>query len=54
VANAIACAKQGTSSAVHFLYVRYADDARDYVESLVRDRKRGRGHRQDVFAELVA
>ncbi|HYY21346.1 MAG TPA: hypothetical protein VE780_05655, partial [Thermoleophilaceae bacterium] len=36
--NAIASAKEGDVSALHFIYVRYADDVQGYVRSIVRDR----------------
>jgi hypothetical protein len=42
----------GDVSPVHFLY-RYADDARDHVESIVRDRNEAEDIMHDVFAELV-
>jgi RNA polymerase sigma factor (sigma-70 family) len=41
-------------SALHFLYVRYADDVRGYVESIVRDRHEAEDITQDVFAKLIS
>ena len=40
-------------SALHFLYVRYADDVQGYVESIVRDRHEAEDITQDVFAKLI-
>jgi Sigma-70 region 2 len=51
--KAIAGAKQGDVSALHFLYVRYADDVQGYVESIVRDRHEAEHITQEVFAELI-
>jgi RNA polymerase sigma-70 factor, ECF subfamily len=53
LAKAIGCAKQGDVSALHFLYVRYADDVQGYVESIVRDRHEAEHISQEVFAELI-
>jgi hypothetical protein len=35
------------------LYVRYADDVQDYVESIVRDRHEAEDITQNVFAKLI-
>jgi RNA polymerase sigma-70 factor, ECF subfamily len=40
-------------SALHFPYVRYADDVHGYVESIVRDRNEAEDITQDVFAKLI-
>ena len=40
-------------SALHFLYVRYADDVQGYVETIVRDRHEAEDITQDVFAKLI-
>jgi Sigma-70 region 2 len=53
LAKAIACAEAGDVSALHFLYVRYADDVWGYVESIVRDRHEAEDVTQDVFAKLI-
>jgi RNA polymerase sigma-70 factor, ECF subfamily len=53
LAEAIAAAKAGDVSALHFLYVRYADDVRGYVESIVRDRHEAEDITQTVFAKLL-
>jgi RNA polymerase sigma-70 factor (ECF subfamily) len=53
LARAIAGAKQGDVSALHFLYVRYADDVQGYVETIVRDRHEAEDITQNVFAKLI-
>jgi RNA polymerase sigma-70 factor (ECF subfamily) len=53
LAKAIASAKEGDVSALHFLYVRYADDVQGYVETIVRDRHEAEDITQDVFAKLI-
>jgi RNA polymerase sigma-70 factor (ECF subfamily) len=53
LAKAIAAAKAGDVSALHFLYVRYADDVQGYVRSIVRDRHEAEEITQDVFAKLI-
>jgi Sigma-70 region 2 len=53
LAQAIASAKEGDASAVHLLYVRYADEVLGYVESIVRDRNEAEDITQDVFAKLI-
>jgi RNA polymerase sigma-70 factor, ECF subfamily len=40
-------------SALHFPYVRYADDVHGYVESIVRDRNEAEDITQSVFANLI-
>jgi RNA polymerase sigma-70 factor, ECF subfamily len=40
-------------SALHFLYVRFADDVEGYVESIVRDRHEAEDITQNVFAKLI-
>jgi RNA polymerase sigma-70 factor, ECF subfamily len=54
LARAIAGAKEGDVSALHFLYVRYADDVQGYVESIVRDRHEAEDITQNVFAKLIS
>jgi RNA polymerase sigma-70 factor (ECF subfamily) len=52
-ASAIARAKQGDTSALHFLYVRYADDVYGFVNSIVRDRHEAEDITQNLFARLT-
>jgi RNA polymerase sigma-70 factor, ECF subfamily len=53
LAQAIARAKEGDASALHFLYVRYADDVCGYVNSIVRDRHEAEDITQTLFAKLL-
>jgi RNA polymerase sigma-70 factor, ECF subfamily len=53
LSRAIARAKEGDPSAVHFLYVRYADDVQGYVQSIVRNRHDAEDVTQIVFAKLM-
>lgn len=53
LARAIARAKEGDASALHFLYVRYADDVCGYVNSIVRDRHEAEDITQSLFAKLL-
>jgi RNA polymerase sigma-70 factor (ECF subfamily) len=50
--RAIAAAKTGDWDAVHYLYVRYADEVRGYVASVVRDHHDAEDVTQSVFARL--
>jgi RNA polymerase sigma-70 factor, ECF subfamily len=52
LARAISGAKQGDDSALHFLYVRYADDIFGYVRSIVRDYHEAEDVTQNVFVKL--
>jgi RNA polymerase sigma-70 factor, ECF subfamily len=52
LANAIARTKEGDVSALHFLYVRFADDVYGYVGSIVRDRHDAEDITQTLFAGL--
>lgn len=54
VTRAIARAKAGDTSALHFLYVRYADDVCHYVRSIVRDPHDAEDVTQNVFARLMS
>jgi RNA polymerase sigma-70 factor (ECF subfamily) len=54
LARAIAAAKEGDVSALHFVYVRYADDVQGYVQSIVRDRHEAEDITQNVFARLIS
>jgi RNA polymerase sigma-70 factor, ECF subfamily len=51
--NAIARAKQGDVTALHFIYVRFADDVFAYVRSIVRDPHEAEDITQNVFAKLM-
>jgi RNA polymerase sigma-70 factor, ECF subfamily len=51
--SAIARAKQGDTSALHFLYVRYADDVYGFVNSIVRDHHEAEDITQNLFAKLM-
>jgi RNA polymerase sigma-70 factor (ECF subfamily) len=51
--GAIARVKQGDVSALHYIYVRYADDACGDVQSIVRDRHEAEDITQNVFTKLI-
>jgi len=51
--EAIRSAKRGDSSALHFLYLRYADDLCRYVEGIVRDSAEAEDITHNVFAKLM-
>ena len=51
--NAIARAKQGDMDALHYLYVRYADDVYGFVNSIVRDSHAAEDITQNVFGKLM-
>jgi RNA polymerase sigma-70 factor (ECF subfamily) len=53
VTRAIARAKEGDMSALHFLYARFADDVWGYVRSIVRDDHEAEDITQNVFAKLM-
>jgi RNA polymerase sigma-70 factor, ECF subfamily len=53
VYEAVAQAKEGDMSALHFLYVRFADDVCAYVRSIVRDQHAAEDVTQNVFAKLI-
>ena len=53
VRRAVVRLKQGDRSALHFLYVRYADDVCGFVRSIVRDPYEAEDITQNVFAKLV-
>ena len=50
--DAIARAKEGDGSALHFIYVRYADDVYGFVNSIVRDHHEAEDITQNVFVKL--
>jgi RNA polymerase sigma-70 factor (ECF subfamily) len=52
VTQAVARAKAGDMSAIHFLYVRFADDVFGYVSSIVHDSHEAEDITQNVFAKL--
>ena len=52
MSTAIARVKEGDISALHFLYVRYADDVCGFVQSIVRDSYEAEDITQNVFAKL--
>jgi RNA polymerase sigma-70 factor (ECF subfamily) len=49
--NAIARAKEGDTGALHFLYVRFADDVRGYVQSIVHDPHEAEDITHTLFAQ---
>jgi RNA polymerase sigma-70 factor (ECF subfamily) len=51
--SAIARAKQGDMDALHFLYVRYADDVYGFVNSIVRDSHAAEDITQNLFGRLM-
>ena len=53
VYRAVARLKAGDKSALHFLYVRYADDVCGYVRSIVKDDFEAEDITQNVFAKLI-
>jgi RNA polymerase sigma-70 factor (ECF subfamily) len=53
VASAIVRAKQGDTSALHILYVRYADDVQRFVYSIVRDYHEAEDITQSLFVKLM-
>lgn len=53
LAQAIAHAKEGDPHALHFLYVRYADDVYAFANSIVRDSHAAEDITQNVFGKLM-
>jgi RNA polymerase sigma-70 factor, ECF subfamily len=53
VRRAVVRLKQGDRSALHFLYVRYADDVCGFVRSIVRDHHEAEDITHNVFAKLI-
>jgi RNA polymerase sigma-70 factor, ECF subfamily len=51
--QAIARAKQGDTSALHFLYVRYADEVYGFANSIVHDSHAAEDITQNVFGKLM-
>jgi RNA polymerase sigma-70 factor (ECF subfamily) len=54
VALAVARTKEGDSSALHFLYVRYSGDVHRYVKSIVRDHHEAEDITQSLFVKLMS
>jgi RNA polymerase sigma-70 factor, ECF subfamily len=53
VSDAVTRAKAGDMGAIHFLYVRFADDVCGYVNSIVHDAHEAEDITQNVFAKLM-
>jgi RNA polymerase sigma-70 factor (ECF subfamily) len=53
VRRAVVALKQGDRSALHFLYVRYADDVCGVIRSIVRDSHEAEDITHNVFAKLI-
>jgi RNA polymerase sigma-70 factor, ECF subfamily len=53
VTLAVTRAKEGDTEAVHFLYVRFADDVCGYVDSIVPSLDESREITQSVFGALM-
>lgn len=51
--RAIARAKERDPNALHYIYVRYADDVLGYVQSIVRDSYEAEDITHNVFAKLM-
>jgi RNA polymerase sigma-70 factor (ECF subfamily) len=51
--EAVTRAKAGDSEGLHYLYVRYADDVRRYINGLIRDHHEAEDITQNVFAKLM-
>ena len=51
--RAVTRAKQGDWDAIHYLYVRYGDDVRAYVRSIVKDHHDAEDITQSLFARLM-
>jgi|SRR4051794_30792297 RNA polymerase sigma-70 factor (ECF subfamily) len=52
IQQSIAGVKRGDNTALHFLYVRFADDVCRYIASIVRDPHDAEDITQNVFAKL--
>ena len=52
VSLAVARAQEGDADALHFLYVRFADDVCGYVNDMVRNLDESRDITQNVFGQL--
>ncbi len=53
VHRAVLALKKGDRSALHFLYVRYADDVCGLIRSIVRDSHEAEDITHNVFAKLI-
>jgi len=54
VDRAVVRVKEGDTSGLDFLYVRYGEDVRRYVESIVRDHHEAEDVTQSVFLKLMS
>jgi len=54
VERAVARVKEGDTSGLHFLYARYGEDVRRYVDSIVRDHHEAEDVTQSVFLKLMS
>jgi RNA polymerase sigma-70 factor, ECF subfamily len=54
VRSAIERAKNGDMDALHFIYVRYADDVLRCVNSILKDHHEAEDITQNVFAKLIS
>jgi RNA polymerase sigma-70 factor (ECF subfamily) len=54
VVRAVARVKEGDTSGLHFLYVRYGENVRRYVDSIVRDHHEAEDVTQSVFLKLMS
>jgi RNA polymerase sigma-70 factor, ECF subfamily len=54
VVRAVSRVKEGDNSALHFLYVRYGEDVRRYVQSIVGDPHEAEDVTQSVFLKLMS
>jgi RNA polymerase sigma-70 factor (ECF subfamily) len=52
ISDAIARAKEGDTGALHFIYVRYADDVYGFINSIVREHHEAEDVTQNVFLKL--
>jgi RNA polymerase sigma-70 factor, ECF subfamily len=53
VTLAVARAQEGDTDALHFLYVRFADDVCGYVNGMVRNLDESRDITQNIFGQLM-
>jgi RNA polymerase sigma-70 factor, ECF subfamily len=54
LSKAISAAQRGDPSALHLLYVRYAEEVRVYVETIVHEPHDAEDITHDVFAKLMS
>ena len=53
VRRAVIALKEGDRSALHYLYVRFADDVCGFIKSIVRDEYEAEDITHNVFAKLI-